>query len=116
MLGIDPGAALSTTNTTAFVTEVSFVAAGQFTGSMRPLTAAAEIRDLERATDRDGHRLEHLIREIAKEDIAGDTSAACRALGEFVADVAASSFRLGPIRTNDLTAQALAIENALSCP
>jgi hypothetical protein len=116
VLGIDPGAALSTTNTTAFVTEVSFVAAGQFTGSMRPLTAAAEIRDLERATDRDGHRLEHLIREIAKEDIAGDTSAACRALGEFVADVAASSFRLGPIRTNDLTAQALAIENALSCP
>jgi hypothetical protein len=42
VIGIDPGAALSTTNTTAFVTEVSFVGRGDFTGSMTPLTAGTQ--------------------------------------------------------------------------
>jgi hypothetical protein len=116
VLGVDPSAALSTTNMSGFVTEVSFVTSGEFTGSIRPLTAADEIRDLERAADRDDRRLERLIREIARDDKDHDKTAACKTLGQLVEEIADSSFRLGPTRSNDLTAQARAIENALSCP
>jgi hypothetical protein len=42
VIGIDPGAALSLSNTHAFVTGVSFVSGGQFTGSMLPLTTATQ--------------------------------------------------------------------------
>jgi hypothetical protein len=115
VLGVDPSAALSTTTMSGFVTEASFVTSGVFTGSIRPLTAADEIHILERTADRDG-RLERLIQDIARDDKDHRTSAACKALGELVEEIADSSFRLGPTRSHDLTAQARAIENALSCP
>jgi hypothetical protein len=42
VIGIDPGAAISTTNSDAFVTAVSFVSSGEFTGLMTPLTTATQ--------------------------------------------------------------------------
>jgi hypothetical protein len=38
VLGIDPNLGLDPDNTTAFVTELTFVSAGNFTGTMTPIT------------------------------------------------------------------------------
>jgi hypothetical protein len=116
VLAIDPANALNPSNTTAFVTGVTFTGTGEFTGTMAPLTASKEISELERAANRDGNVLEEAIKAVAKDEAAGNTAATCNALGKFVADVATYSFRLGPHRVDDLTAQALAIENAVGCP
>jgi hypothetical protein len=115
VLGIDPANALNPSNTTAFVTGITFTSTGEFTGTMKPLTAAAEIRDLERATDSAGDWLQDRIRAVAKDQAAGNAAATCSALAKFVTDVAALSSRLGPQRTLDLTDQALAIANAVGC-
>ena len=115
VLGIDPANALNPSNTTAFVSGVTFTATGKFTGTMTPLTAAAEVSDLARAAAEDGDRLEDVIRSVVKAVNSGNTAATCSALGEFVSEVFAYSFRLGPSGTKDLTDRALAIENAFGC-
>jgi hypothetical protein len=116
VLGIDPANALNPSNSTAFVTGLTFTRTGEFTGTMKPLTATAEVRDLEHAADSAGDWLEDETRVIAKELASGNPAATCGALDKFLADVAALSSRLSPRRITDLTDQALAIENAVGCP
>lgn len=115
VLGIDPANALNPSNMTAFVTGMTFAGTGEFTGTMTPLTATAEINDLARAVNPFDYFLARDVRAIQKDENAGDTATTCSALGKFVADVSALSFLLGSHRAQDLTGQALAIENALGC-
>jgi len=115
--GISPSAALSPSNTTAFVTEVTFVSSGKFTGTMTPMLAADEIAALLRAADDTPGPLEDDVERVAHDDSAGKITAACSALSKFVLDVQSlTPAHLNVSRAAYLTAQGAAIESALACP
>jgi len=115
--GISPSAALSPSNTTAFVTEVTFVSSGKFTGTMTPMLAANEIAALLRAADDAPGPLGDDVERVARDDSAGNITAACSALSKFLLDVQSlTPAHLNASRAAYLTAQGTAIENALACP
>lgn len=114
VLGIEPAAALATTNATAFVTQVTFGSSGKFTGSMTPLTVASELNELVQAAD--DTRAEDDAESAARAAAAGKTASACEALTRLQSDLVAGSSSIGAARVAVLAARGRAAQNALACP
>ena len=117
VLGIDLANRLDPTTTTAFVTGVSFTGAGHFAGTMMPQTATTELTALRHTVDEmdAGDALAQDLHAAARYLNLGSGGASCRAMSQFVTDVTAYSFHYSATLAQDLTQQALAIENALGC-
>jgi hypothetical protein len=114
--GISPSAKLSPTDTTAFVTEVTFLRRGRFNGAMTPLTVRNLILSLERDTAEVTARLKEDAESIELAHAASNVTVACRALTQFSIDLRATSgSRLSLDEAAYLSAQAAAIAEALGC-
>lgn len=117
VLGIEASAGLGAADPEAFVTEVTFVAGGLFTGSMTPLTAATELSALTSTLD-GGHypgRLEDDAERAQRAYQAGNVATACSALVALESD----ALRLlagTPDRAQLIEMQAAAAANAVDCP
>jgi hypothetical protein len=117
VIGISPGARLNPANSTAFVTEVTFLGRGRFTGTMAPLTIRHEIASLAHDTNGVTARLEADVERIDLAYAASNNAAACRALTQFAIDLRATpGSRLSLDGAAYLSAQATAINEALGCP
>ena len=123
VLGIDPGANLDPADPTAFVTQVSFAPGGngRFTGTMKPMTAADELKDLLLALHTDQEEddgLYSIVLRAGKAYAAGDIPKACTLLTRFTWEVQDDSGEgdLSATFERALIAEADAIRNALSCP
>lgn len=119
VVGIEPAAALDPADATAFVTEVTFGAAGRFTGTMTPLTVADELADLAAAVAAApcARGLLEQVREAQEAYAKGDVPETCENLGEFIGRVGGrAARRLGQPLARALAAEARAISDALACP
>lgn len=117
VVGISPSAALDPTNTTAFVTGVTFLSGGTFTGAMEPLTAAKEILQLGNAAQEYSDRLEDRAEQIFGNYNAGNVTRACADTSSFISyiGVLVRSHRLDALRAAYLSARAAGVKNAMSC-
>jgi probable HAF family extracellular repeat protein len=118
VVGIEPSANLDPSDPRAFVTEVTFAAAGRFTGTMTPMTIAGEIADLQaNASDiGPGKSLAAKASAAAAHYSTGNVNDTCAVLAAFIAEAnAQTGKKLSTALASALIAEAHAIRSAVGC-